>query len=211
MTFFSASFAGLASGLALIIAIGAQNAFVLRTGITRRHILPVVLVCTLSDLVLIFAGVAGLGVLIREVPWVLEVARYLGAAFLLAYALMSFRRAWRPQVLDAAAVAAGSPQPRTGLWAAVGTALALTWLNPHVYLDTVLLLGSLAAQHGNPGRWFFMVGAQVASVAWFVALGYGARLLAPIFAKTRAWQVLDVLIGVLMLFIAASLLLMESG
>ncbi|WP_026529437.1 LysE/ArgO family amino acid transporter [Haematomicrobium sanguinis] len=211
MEVFSAVFSGLASGLALIIAIGAQNAFVLRTGIARKHVLAVVAVCALSDVVLIFAGVAGLGALITTAPWIIEVARYGGAAFLVGYACLAFRRMWKPQMLNVAAGSAGPPQPRASVWGAVATALALTWLNPHVYLDTVLLLGSLAAQHGDPGRWLFMVGAQAASVMWFVALGFGARFLAPVFAKKRAWQVLDALIGMLMVYIALSLLTAKIG
>lgn len=114
-------------------------------------------------------------------------------------------------MLNVVAGPAGSPQPRSSVWGAAATALALTWLNPHVYLDTVLLLGSLAAQQGDPGRWLFMVGAQSASVVWFVALGFGARFLAPVFAKKRAWQVLDVLIGMLMVYLAIGLLTMKIG
>jgi L-lysine exporter family protein LysE/ArgO len=192
--------AGLAAGLALIVAIGSQNAFVLRSGLTRRHVGPVVAVCTLSDVVLIAAGVAGIGTIVTRAPVVLDVVRWGGVAFLAAYAVLSFRRAWRGgEGLDAQG--AGT----AGLAAAVTTALALTWLNPHVYLDTVLLLGSLANQHGDDGRWLFAAGAATGSLLWFTALGYGARLASPLFRRPAAWRVLDALIGVTMLLIAAGL------
>ena len=161
---------GLASGLSLIVAIGAQNAFVLRQGVQRSHVLLVVAVCALSDLVLIVLGVAGVGVLIEQAPGVLEVVRWAGAAFLLAYGAMAARRAIRGT--QASQLSTG----QQGTWAAaLGTCLALTWLNPHVYLDTVLLLGSLAGTHGADGRWWFAAGAGLGSVAWFAALGAGAR------------------------------------
>ena len=190
---------GLAAGLALIVAIGSQNAFVLRSGLARRHVGPVVAVCTLSDIVLIAAGVAGIGTVVTRAPVVLDVVRWGGVAFLAAYAVLSFRRAWRGgESLDPDA-----PASTAGLAAAVTTALALTWLNPHVYLDTVLLLGSLANQHDD--RWLFALGAMVGSLLWFTGLGYGARLASPLFRRPTAWRVLDVLIGVTMLLIAAGL------
>ncbi|MFD4991198.1 LysE/ArgO family amino acid transporter [Cellulosimicrobium cellulans] len=204
--------AGLAAGLSLIVAIGAQNAFVLRQGLRREHVLPVVLVCALSDLVLIAAGTAGLGALVTGAPALLTVVRWGGAAFLLTLAALAARRALRPGGLDPAS-GAGATSAR----AAVGTSLALTWLNPHVYLDTVLLLGSLAAGYaaahagaaGDPdaARWLFGAGAMVASVLWFTALGFGARLLAPVFARPGAWRVLDGAIAVVMATIGVSLLL----
>ncbi|MDF2807576.1 MAG: amino acid transporter, partial [Cellulosimicrobium sp.] len=205
---------GLAAGLSLIVAIGAQNAFVLRQGLRREHVLPVVLVCALSDLVLIAAGTAGLGALVTGAPVLLTVVRWGGAAFLLTLATLAARRALRPGGLDPAS-GAGATSARS----AVGTSLALTWLNPHVYLDTVLLLGSLAAGYaaahaGGAGaadpdaaRWLFGAGAMVASVAWFTALGFGARLLAPVFARPGAWRVLDGAIAVVMATIGVSLLL----
>jgi L-lysine exporter family protein LysE/ArgO len=199
---------GLAFGLSLIVAIGAQNAFVLRTGLTRRHVLPVVAVCALSDAVLIAAGVGGLGTLVQAAPVVLTIARIAGAAFLIGYGIVAARRAWRPAAADAALVA-GSPAPGTEaarLWPVVGTALALTWLNPHVYLDTVVLLGSVAGTHGDD-RWWFGAGAVVGSILWFTGLGYGARLLRPVFARPAAWRVLDAGIAVVMVAIAAGLLL----
>lgn len=204
--------AGLAAGLSLIVAIGAQNAFVLRQGLRREHVLPVVLVCALSDLVLIAAGTAGLGALVTGAPALLTVVRWGGAAFLLTLAALAARRALRPGGLDPAS-GAGATSARS----AVGTSLALTWLNPHVYLDTVLLLGSLAAGYaaahagaaGDPdaARWLFGAGAMVASVLWFTALGFGARLLAPVFARPGAWRVLDGAIAVVMATIGVSLLL----
>jgi len=189
---------GFAAGLTLIVAIGSQNAFVLRCGLARHHVGPVVLVCALSDAVLISAGVAGIGTIVTRAPVVLDVVRWAGVAFLSAYALLSFRRAWQGgEKLSAAGGPVGS------VTAAVSTAVALTWLNPHVYLDTVLLLGSLANGTGHP--WWFALGAALGSVVWFTALGYGARLASPLFARPRAWQVLDVLIGITMVLIAVKL------
>lgn len=192
---------GLAAGLTLIVAIGSQNAFVLRSGLARHHVGPVVAVCAVSDAVLISAGVAGIGTIVTRAPVVLDVVRWGGVVFLAAYAVLSFRRAWRGgEVLDGSAAPGGTAGP---LSAALLTAVALTWLNPHVYLDTVLLLGSLA--NGSEDRWAFAGGAVVASLVWFTGLGYGARLASPLFARPRAWQVLDVLIGVTMLLIAVGL------
>jgi len=191
---------GLASGLSLIVAIGAQNAFVLRQGVQRSHVLLVVAVCAISDLVLIVLGVAGVGVLIEQAPAVLEVVRWAGAAFLVAYGAMAAVRAIRGT--QTAQLAAG----HKGTWAAaLGTCLALTWLNPHVYLDTVLLLGSLAGAHGQDGRWWFAAGAGLGSVAWFAALGAGARFLAPLFARPGSWRVLDGGIALVMVTLAVML------
>lgn len=191
---------GLGFGLSLIVAIGAQNAFVLRQGLLRQHVLPVVAVCAVSDAVLIVAGIAGLGSLLDLAPWLVDVMRVAGAAFLLTYAALAARRAWRPGAIDARADGGG-----TALWPVVTTAVALTWLNPHVYLDTVVLLGSVAGTHGDD-RWWFGVGAVIASVVWFSALGFGARLLQPVFARPSAWRVLDAIIAVVMVLIAATLL-----
>ena len=192
---------GLAFGLSLIVAIGAQNAFVLRVGLRRAHVLPVVAVCALSDALLITAGVAGLGALVDRAPVVLTVARIGGAAFLLGYAAVAARRALRP----GAVLTAEDDGTPTRVWPVVATCLALTWLNPHVYLDTVVLLGSVAGTHGD-GRWWFGAGAVVGSLVWFAALGYGARLLRPLFARPGAWRVLDGVIAVVMVLIAVSLL-----
>ena len=193
--------AGLVAGLSLIVAIGAQNAYVLRQGLRREHVGAVVAVCALSDLVLILAGVAGIGTLVERAPTAIDVVRWLGVAFLTTYALMSL---WRARRADALHAEAGRT---TSLRSAVARATALTWLNPHVYLDTVLLLGTIASTHGPSGRWWFGAGACVASVTWFVGLGYGARRAHGLLSSPRAWQVLDVLIGLTMLAIAVSLAL----
>jgi len=192
---------GLTAGASLIIAIGAQNAFVLRQGLRREHVLAIVAVCALSDVVLIALGVAGIGALVEAAPLALTIVTIAGALFLLAYAAFAARRAIRPQALEAVG------GEKTTLVAAVLTAVALTWLNPHVYLDTVLLLGSLAATHGPDGKWIFAAGAALASIVWFTALGYGARLLSRVFARPVAWRVLDGLIAVVMLALAIMLLL----
>jgi L-lysine exporter family protein LysE/ArgO len=202
--------AGLLTGLSLIIAIGAQNAYVLRQGLLRSHIGPVVAVCAVSDLVLIAAGVSGVGTLVDRAGWVLDTVRWLGVAFLAWYAVGSLRSARHPEALEArAAEASGAVEPRA---AVLGKTVALTWLNPHVYLDTVLLLGSIAAAHddggtGLGGRWWFGLGAGVASIAWFASLGFGARLLAPLLSRPAAWRILDVVIASTMLLVAARLAL----
>nr|WP_205708859.1 LysE family transporter [Kineococcus siccus] len=187
--------------MSLIVAIGSQNAFVLRQGLRRQRVGAVVVVCVLSDVALIAAGVAGAGAVVREHPAVLLAVRVAGAAFLVVYGVLAARRALAPHALEEG----GDPGPAS-LGAAVATALALTWLNPHVYLDTVVLLGSIAQSH--PGRqWWFAAGAAVASTVWFTALGYGAALLRPLFARPGAWRVLDVGIALVMFALAASLLL----
>jgi L-lysine exporter family protein LysE/ArgO len=185
---------GLGTGLALIIAIGAQNAFVLRQGIRGEHIGTVVLICAVSDAVLIAAGIAGIGAVIQAAPAVVDVIRLGGAAFLLAYAAFAAKRAIKPGALTAAENQRGG-----GLASVAATALALTWLNPHVYLDTVLLLGSIANTQGAELRWYFGAGAVLGSIVWFSALGFGARLLRPFFARPGSWRILDGLIAVVML------------
>lgn len=215
-------FAGLGLGLSLIIAIGAQNVFVLRQGIRREHVLPVVVICALSDALLIAAGVAGLGFVISAAPWLVVVARWAGALFLLAYGILAARRAWRggEQLrVDTADVAGPSPATgagstttatRTALAPVIATVLALTWLNPHVYLDTVLMLGSIAATHGDD-RWLFAGGAIAASILWFTALGFGARYLGRWLRTERSWRILDALIAVVMIALAVSLVLPVLG
>jgi L-lysine exporter family protein LysE/ArgO len=195
-----AAASGLGFGLSLIIAIGAQNAFVLRQGLRREHVLTVVAICAVSDAILITVGVAGLGSLLDLAPWLVDAMSLGGAAFLLTYAALAARRAWRPS-----AITTDEAGPTTARWTVVTTALALTWLNPHVYLDTVVLLGSVASTHGDE-RWWFGTGAVIGSIVWFTALGYGARLLEPLFARPVAWRVLDALIAAVMAAIAASLL-----
>ena len=193
--------AGFGFGLSLIVAIGAQNAFVLRQGLRREHVLAVVAVCALSDAALILLGIAGAGAVFDLFPTALVIVRYAGAAFLLVYAALAARRAWRPAALEA-----GVPAVRSSLAAVLTTCLALTWLNPHVYLDTVVLLGSVANTHGGD-RWWFGLGAALGSVVWFTALGYGARLLQPVFARPAAWRILDAVIAVTMVAIAVSLVM----
>ncbi len=198
---------GLGFGLSLIVAIGAQNLFVLRQGLRREQVGPVVLVCALSDVVLIAAGVAGAGALLDAVPWLGTAMRWGGAAFLLGYAFLAARRALRPSddALDADANGL-----RASLPSVVATAAALTWLNPHVYLDTLVLMGSVATAHGAD-RWAFAAGTMAASAVWFTSLGYGARLLRPVFARPRAWRVLDGVVALAMTAIAVGLLLQATG
>lgn len=190
--------AGFSLGFSLILAIGAQNAFVLRQGLRREHVLPIVLTCAISDAFLIAAGVAGFGALVRLLPWLEVVMRWGGALFLLFYGARAFYAAWRGgEALDAGDNA-------SSLKRALLICLALTWLNPHVYLDTVMLLGSVSAQY--PSGFSFALGAMSASFVFFFSLGYGARVLAPVFAKPSAWRVLDLLIGAIMWAIAAKLI-----
>ncbi|MEQ8344885.1 MAG: LysE/ArgO family amino acid transporter [Sneathiellaceae bacterium] len=194
---------GFSLGLGLIVAIGAQNAFVLRQGLHREHVLAVVLVCALSDILLIAAGVAGFAGLAGRAPWIEPVLRLGGAAFLLAYGASRMLAAWRGSRALATANGAGQ-----GVRATLAIALALTWLNPHVYLDTVVLLGSVAAQSDD--RLAFGIGAAIASCLFFPALGFGARLLAPAFARPVTWRLLDGGIALVMWSIALSLLLEQA-
>jgi L-lysine exporter family protein LysE/ArgO len=196
----TAAASGFFVGLSLILAIGAQNAFVLRQGLRREHVFAVCLTCALSDAILIAAGVAGMGWLATEAPWLAPAMTWAGAAFLIVYGALALRRALSPGALAAAGQGGGS------LRAALATCLALTWLNPHVWLDTVVLLGSVSAQYPGNGL-AFGLGAATASFAFFFALGYGARALAPVFARPAAWRLLDIGVGVVMWAIAAKLLL----
>jgi L-lysine exporter family protein LysE/ArgO len=221
---------GFLLGLSLIVAIGAQNLFVLRQGIRRQHVLAVALICAASDAALIVVGVSGIGFALQSAPWVLEVVRWAGALFLLAYAFLAARRAWRPNgdalrieddtqapestggstvgrpLTGATRTLAAAPRAKTRLLPVVLTCLALTWLNPHVYLDTVFLLGSVAASQGAD-RWWFAAGAVIASTVWFFALAYGARHLGRWLSTPRAWRILDGAIAVVMVAIAIGLLL----
>ena len=251
---FSSALAGLGLGLSLIVAIGAQNVFVLRQGIRREHVFAVAAICALSDLALIVVGVSGIGAVLSAVPWLVDVIRWAGAAFLVGYGVLAARRALTrggealvadesaTDAAESAEARAGTPvapadsgaSARTGstaahapsatviapartrpartrparstLVVAVLTALALTWLNPHVYLDTVFLLGSVANTHGD-GRWAFAAGAGIASIAWFFALAYGARLLGGVLAKPRAWRILDAIIALVMVTLGVLLVL----
>lgn len=197
----TAYFAGFRLGLALIVAIGAQNAFVLRQGLRREHVLAVVLFCAISDALLIAAGVSGFSLASARLPWLGPALRWGGAAFLAVYGLRALLSAWRGgQALQPGAA------PSVPLVPTLATIAALTWLNPHVYLDTVVLLGSLAAQYPGEAP-IFAAGAMTASAAFFTALGFGARLLAPLFARPGAWRVLDALIGLTMFSLALGLAL----
>ncbi|MFI7009312.1 LysE/ArgO family amino acid transporter [Streptomyces sp. NPDC050145] len=197
----TAAAAGFGTGLSLIVAIGAQNAFVLRQGIRRDAVLAVVGICALSDAVLIALGVGGVGALVVAWPGAVTAVGWIGGAFLLCYGALAARRVLRPG--DAALRTEGDSTGSRRR--AVLTCLALTWLNPHVYLDTVLLLGSVAADRG-PLRWTFGLGATLASLVWFVALGFGARLLSRFLARPAAWRVLDGLVAVTMLAMGALLI-----
>ena len=196
---FEAAVAGFALGFSLILAIGSQNAFVLRQGLRREHVGAVVAVCATSDAILIAAGVAGFGTLAAAMPWFAESMRWLGVAFLLTYGALRFRAAL--QGANALQPAAGGSVP---LGRVVATCLLLTWANPHVYLDTVVLLGSVSAQYAPEGV-SFALGAMCASGVFFSALGFGARLLAPLFARAQAWVVLEVVVGITMWVIAGKL------
>jgi len=191
---------GFATGAALIIAIGSQNAFVLRQGLRREHVPSLVAFCALADAVLIVTGVGGAGVLLRGNTNLLAFTRYAGAAFLAGYGLLAARRCWHGAALPTAT------QNESSLKAALAACFAFTFLNPHVYLDTVVLLGAIAQQFGDAGRWWFCAGACLASLSWFSALGFGARLLAPWFATMRAWRLLDSMVAIVMLSLSLSLL-----
>ena len=196
----NAFFSGFSLGFSLILAIGAQNAFVLKQGIKKEHVFVICFVCALSDAILIFAGVSGFGYLVEQFPSLQTVAKYGGFAFLFVYGLKSFYSAWSmSHELKPEGVAT------TSLFKTVLLTLAFTWLNPHVYLDTVILLGAVSTKFGEHTLLFGM-GAMSASFVFFFSLGYGARLLAPLFQKAIAWKILECLIGVIMLILAFTIL-----
>ena len=192
---------GFGTGLSLIVAIGAQNAFVLRQGILRQHVLVVVLICGLTDAMLEVLGVAGIGFVIERAPMVLEIIRWGGVVFLLWYAWSAARRAMRPEVL-----VAGEGE-ESSLGKTVLACLAITYLNPHVYLDTMVLMGSIGNAQGDPGKWWFVLGGAAGSIIRFTVLGYGARALSRFFATPRSWQILDWCVAVVMVVIAVRLAL----
>ena len=196
----SAFLAGFLLGGSLILAIGAQNAFILRYGLLRQHVLPLTLFCAASDAALILAGVAGFGESIKTASGILNAVKWGGAGFLLCYGVFAFRRALKPARMEA------SEGRGVSLSAALLQCAAFTWANPHVYLDTVVLIGGISTTFGQQ-RWGFGSGAVLASFVWFVGLGYGARLLTPIFAKPTAWRVLDTVIGCVMCALAAKILM----
>ena len=191
---------GFLTGLSLIIAIGAQNAFVIRQGLTKRHVLLVVLICAVSDAILIVLGVAGLGALISGLPWLLEIVRWFGVAYLTWFGINSLRSAMKSQSLDVSGVQSGSAK-KVAL-----SVLGFTFLNPHVYLDTVILLGSIGNQFG-PDKWWFALGAVVSSFAWFSSIGFGAKAASRFMAKPVFWKVLDSVIAAVMFGIAIMLAL----
>ncbi|MEU5343930.1 MULTISPECIES: LysE family transporter [unclassified Streptomyces] len=195
----TAAAAGFGTGLSLIVAIGAQNAFVLRQGIRRDAVLAVVGICALSDAALIALGVGGVGAVVVAWPEALTAVALIGGVFLIGYGCLAVRRVFRPSALLVETGTTGSRRR------AVLTCLAMTWLNPHVYLDTVFLLGSIAADRG-PLRWTFGLGAVLASLVWFAALGFGARLLSRFLARPSAWRVLDALVAAMMIALGATLI-----
>ncbi|PRY75047.1 L-lysine exporter family protein LysE/ArgO [Yoonia maritima] len=198
---FSASITGFITGFSLILAIGAQNAFVLRQGLARNHVFLLCLLCAGSDALLIAAGVLGFGVIVELYPLLPQIMTWGGAAFLIVYGAI---RLWAAYKGEYAMQIAGQS---AGLWATLGTAAALTWLNPHVYLDTLGLIGAISVQYGDVAqKTVFGIGAITASFVFFFSLGYGARLLAPVMQSAKAWQILDVLIGVVMWLLAFKLL-----
>jgi L-lysine exporter family protein LysE/ArgO len=200
--YLTAALAGFIASAGLIIAIGSQNAFVLRQGLLQRNVGLVVVTCALGDILLISCGVAGVGALVRQWPGLLQALRFGGAMFLAVYGLLAARRVWR----GAAGLAPGDEGDKSG-WLVLVACLAFTFLNPHVYLDTMILLGGLSTQYPGRAQWAFAAGACLASVTWFSTLGYGSRLLLPVFRSPVAWRVLDAFVAVFMLSLAALLLL----
>lgn len=199
---FVAALTGFGTGAGLIIAIGAQNAYLLRQGLVQpaRIVALLVLICAGADALLIVAGVAGMGAVFTQFPTALEVFRWFGVVFLGGYAVLAARRAFRAEVLEV-----GPDSAPTSLKVAALAIAGFTFLNPHVYLDTVILVGSLANQQPDALRWWFTFGAVAASFFWFSALGFGARLLRPLFARATTWRVLDIVIAAVMATIALSL------
>lgn len=194
----ASALAGFATSIGLIAAIGAQNAFVLKQGLRREHIVAIVLTCAVSDALLIVAGIAGLGAVVRSQPGLVTGIRWAGAAFLVGYAVLAARRALKPSAL-----VASSPAPAR-LGATLLACLAFTYLNPHVYIDTVLLLGAIANQQTH--QWVFGLGAAAASAVWFTALGFGAHRLGPLLSRPKTWRVIDGVIAIMMTALAIMLI-----
>lgn len=199
--YFPPFMSGFFLGASLIIAIGAQNAFVLRQGLLQKHVFVICLICAASDALLISLGVTGLGLLVEKLPWLISIITLAGAAFLFVYGAMAVKRVFLPQSMESL------KENRLSLRAVVLTCLAFTFLNPHVYLDTFILIGGISASYDGNLKLAFTLGAMIASFVWFFSLGYGARLLAPFFEKPNSWQVLDGLIAIVMFGLGVSLLL----
>jgi L-lysine exporter family protein LysE/ArgO len=189
---------GLATGFSLIVAIGAQNAFVIRQSLTRQHVLLVVAICALADAVLIIAGVAGLGAAISSLPWLIEIIRWFGVLYLTWFGIKTLRGAVKPKAMDAGTAQSASRRQ------VVAAVLGFTFLNPHVYLDTVILVGSIANTFKDE-RWIFAVGAALASVIWFFSIGYGAKAAARYMSRPAFWRILDIVIAAVMFSIAGML------
>jgi len=196
---------GLLAGLSLIIAIGAQNAFVIRQGLARNHVLAIVLICALSDTALIFLGTAGLGTVVTALPWLIPVMRWLGVVYLLWFGVNTLRAMFKSDHLDAS----GNAKALT-FGKAISTTLMLTWLNPHVYLDTLVFLGTLANQFGD-ARWLFAIGAATGSWLWFSGIGFGATRASKLMSKPLFWKILDGTIALVMFSIAAVLAFAPLG
>lgn len=197
----NAIISGFALGGSLIVAIGAQNAFVIRQGVLNSHIFWICLFCAISDAVLIWSGVYGMGVVVETLPWFIPVLTYGGAAFLIWYGTKAFRRVLHPQTIDE------QGRTTTSLIMAMATCAALTWLNPHVYLDTVILVGSIANSRPLGEQAPFAVGASAASFVWFFAIGYGAKALARPLSKPLVWRGIDLIIALIMFYLAYKLLI----
>lgn len=185
---------------ALIMAIGAQNLFVLKQGLKREHVGPIVLFCGCVDAILIAAGVAGVGAILGAMPQLITALTVGGAMFLTWYGLQAFRRMMRSEAMSV------TTQGGISLSRALGAAAAFTLLNPHVYLDTVLLMGAAGSTHAPELRPIFVAGAATASITWFATLGYGARILTPLFSRPRSWKILDAIVATVMLTLAATLI-----
>lgn len=192
-------FTGLLTGVGLIVAIGSQNAYVLRMGLLRHHVSAVVAVCILGDVVLELAGVLGMGVIVQAHPDAVRALKWFGAAYLVWFGINSLRSARNASALNPA------DAPPVSTKTAMLTVAGLTFLNPHVYLDTVVMIGSLANSHGTQGRWLFYAGSALASIVWFLALGFGARVLTPMVRNARTWQVIDTVVAVMMFTFAVLL------
>ena len=204
-TSLSLLFLGATTTISLVAAIGAQGTFVLRQGILGRHITPIIIFCVLSDALMIGLGIVGLGALLDAAPWFIEVFRYVGAAFLAWFGYESAKRVFTPH----AVVVEEGAEDAQSLKAALLTTAAVTYLNPLAWLDTTIFLGSLANTQGDPGRWWYYLGCCCGSLIWFLMLGYGSRLLRPLFARPSAWRILDAAVALLMAYLVFNLLTMN--